>query len=151
MSAWGGAIWLASAGLLGACRTAAGINGSPTEFASRPVGCPGEVATTETGAVRGSRYVRIANTGGVNVAARLVDAETQRPLTPAVLVPRGSVREVRVEPGRFRLRYRVEATCAVYERGPISIEVDEPGTTLAVRPLRAEPAVVEDRQVSDPL
>jgi hypothetical protein len=94
------------------------------------------VADEELG--EGPRVVRVINNGEVELRARLVDGQGEPALPGTLRVPAGQKATFKVAPGRYRVRYRVESNCKVFEGSLVHLTGPRAGVEIGLKALFEE-------------
>lgn len=107
------------------------------------------VAEGEIGS--GPRVVRVINNGTVELRARLVGSDGQAVLDGTLRVPAGAAGTFKVGPGSYRVRYRVESNCHVFEGSPVHLTGPRSGVEIGLKALFEEGSSHKVRRIDGDL
>ena len=81
----------------------------------------------------GDRLIRVKNAAKEELQVRLLGGDDVPAMPGTLRIAPGATAEYRVPAGRYRLRYRVETTCAVLEGSPIVLTGRRSGVEISLK------------------
>jgi hypothetical protein len=82
---------------------------------------------------QGDRLIRVLNRTGVPVRLRLLSQGGEPALAGTLHIPKTGQGELRVAPGSYRVRYRLESSCEVLLGSPIALTGNRAGVEIQLR------------------
>jgi hypothetical protein len=81
----------------------------------------------------GDRLIRVKNAAKEELQVRLLGGDDHPAMPGTLRIAPGATAEYRVPAGKYRLRYRVETTCAVLEGSPIVLTGRRSGVEISLK------------------